>query len=40
MESWYGATFLGARKNGTVAVAGDGQMSLLNRGGGSADEVA
>jgi ATP-dependent HslUV protease subunit HslV len=28
MESWHGTTILGVRKNGTVVVAGDGQVSL------------
>jgi ATP-dependent HslUV protease, peptidase subunit HslV len=28
MESWHGTTILSVRKNGTVVVAGDGQVSL------------
>src|SRR3546814_2288980 len=28
MESWPGTTILGVRKNGTVVVAGDGQVSI------------
>jgi len=28
MESWHGTTILGVRKNGSVVIAGDGQVSL------------
>jgi len=28
MEAWHGTTIIGVRKNGKVAVAGDGQVSL------------